>query len=70
MKRYLVFVNQNYTPYAFVRWDKKHKPILNSPTNSILPKYYKSFSRAEITQRKLQKYYPKCDVYIEVAENK
>lgn len=34
------------------------------------PKYYKSFNRAEITQRKLQKYYPKCNVYIEVVENK
>lgn len=31
-------------------------------------KYYKSFNRAEITQRKLQKYYPNYNVYIEVIE--
>lgn len=58
MKQYLVFVNYNYTPYVFVRWDRKHKPILNPPTmfytDTRPPKYYKSFNRAEITQRKLQ----------------
>lgn len=47
---------------------------LNPPTmfytDTRPPKYYKSFNRAEITQRKLQKYYPKCNVYIEVVENK
>ena len=74
MKQYLVFVNYNYTPYVLVRWDRKHKPILNPPTmfytDTRPPKYYKSFNRAEITQRKLQKCYPECNVYIEVVEDK
>lgn len=61
MKQYLVFVNYNYTPYVFVRWDRK---------DTRPPKYYKSFNRAEITQRKLQKCYPECNVYIEVVEDK
>lgn len=72
MKRYLVFVTYNYTNYVFVRWDRKYKPILNPPTlfytDTRPPKYYKSFNRAEITQRKLQKYYPNYNVYIEVIE--
>lgn len=68
MKKYLIFVEYNYTKFVFVRFAKR-KAILNPPTmfyqSDRVPKVYQSLKRAENTKNRLQKMYSQCNVIIE-----
>lgn len=75
MKKYLVFVEYNYTKFVFVRWEKrglKRKAILNPPTmfyqSNRAPKEYQSLKRAESTKSMLQRMYSQSNVNVTIEE--